>query len=781
MRLAFDYHSSKPPQAKLTERFVTSNVNARASMISQSAGFLYFDNAGMVRGVFAPEVVFNDNTGAVAEANVSVSSTECMGLTLGPAVLKVFPVVLIDADMPSWAISGHSSNVLDITALTQAGIDTTAVGSPLKIGLIPLILPFTFTTEAPVDNLDMSNSEHVVLLEKTYGPIAAEWANVISSALDDWTLSCRVLERITDQSDCVNQIGPRMGEFATKDHLHMAEPTLTALHFTATSHPTKHAALLDRMGGLKVPAAITGMPGPAVPPSPSALIIEDASTIKERTLLSNAEDKRKIMFLHGEIDQTKMMITVTGFAEETAGMSAIASMKTASERTDNLVSMWNTNASKPKKDPAFKFHREVHMRNNEFFDPNHGGMFISATFSSTPIQSNNTSTTYALNVYAWKKNGKEVAEAIKNELSRQTMELMHGESDSNRTKMRTTVSAMCSVSDLKEVGHITANLRGTLESMYKCSSTTSPIVYKYAGLVFDFAMNEKTDEWVKRHQLEKIPHLLVNTVDCVLAAAAAMSNEYENKMGSKMNIISKIDTTEFGVAVMKGVRIIVEIERARDYDIAYKDYPHWIEQMFAKPAGPLSPSKRTHTGSAVTFDRTPPSAGTTPPAPGLATPGGTPSGSSTKQPSGGRNAGTGAGVFGWIANPDQKWERGKLRESDGGHGIRRPNKNGCYLYLPKQENKPADALCSEVRAIQCAHHAVATYYCELTSDKKCPHGLKHEWWHQYDESLKTKQLDYMEKNRTVVQFNPRANATVRALPSDKGHLVGSNTPAGGEH
>ena len=138
-------------------------------------------------------------------------------------------------------------------------------------------------------------------------------------------------------------------------------------------------------------------------------------------------------------------------------------------------------------------------------------------------------------------------------------------------------------------------------------------------------------------------------------------------------------------------------------------------------------------------------------------------------------------MFGWIANPDQKWERGKLRESDGGHGIRRPNKNGCYLYLPKQENKPADALCSEVRAIQCAHHAVATYYCELTSDKKCPHGLKHEWWHQYDESLKTKQLDYMEKNRTVVQFNPRANATVRALSSEKGHLVGSNTPAGGEH
>ena len=62
------------------------------------------------------------------------------------------------------------------------------------------------------------------------------------------------------------------------------------------------------------------------------------------------------------------------------------------------------------------------------------------------------------------------------------MELLHGQSDSNKTKIRTTVNARNCVSNLDEACHIAANFRGCLEALFQCKKDDeSPIVYQLTG------------------------------------------------------------------------------------------------------------------------------------------------------------------------------------------------------------------------------------------------------------------------------------------------------------
>ena len=69
-------------------------------------------------------------------------------------------------------------------------------------------------------------------------------------------------------------------------------------------------------------------------------------TVKERTLLQNADIKRRIMFCIGTIDEKSKSIVITGFAEENAAMTTVLSGKSAIERADNIASIWTTNAKK---------------------------------------------------------------------------------------------------------------------------------------------------------------------------------------------------------------------------------------------------------------------------------------------------------------------------------------------------------------------------------------------------------------------------------------------------
>ena len=59
----------------------------------------------------------------------------------------------------------------------------------------------------------------------------------------------------------------------------------------------------------------------------------------------------------------------------------------------------------------------------------------------------------------------------------------------------------------------------------------------------------------------------------------------------------------------------------------------------------------------------------------------------------------------------------------------------------------------------------------------------YDWWHEYNEDLRKKQLAYMVVNPTVVKFNPYARATIKALPEDMAHLIGipAQAPAGSEN
>ena len=139
----------------------------------------------MLRMVYAPEVTVSNTTGCVTEVDVSASSTECIGLTLGPAALKVLPIVTQASMMPSWAITGAGPSVLDIPALAQALIDVSPIGDPLKIGLVPVALAIPFSNKKPVDNLNISNPDHIALLEACYGTEAVKWANMMSKSIED--------------------------------------------------------------------------------------------------------------------------------------------------------------------------------------------------------------------------------------------------------------------------------------------------------------------------------------------------------------------------------------------------------------------------------------------------------------------------------------------------------------------------------------------------------------------------------------------------------------------
>jgi hypothetical protein len=200
-----------------------------------------------------------------------------------------------------------------------------------------------------------------------------------------------------------------------------------------------------------------------------------------------------------------------------------------------------------------------------------------------------------------------------------------------------------------------------------------------------------------------------------------------------------------------------------DYDKRWVDYPAFLSSP--PDATPDGPNKR------VKF-LLPPADPATPTVGGRGTGrGGNPGrGDNNAGRGGGRGAGHGSSVNTWGTGAG--FGGGNFGDTAGPHAR---NNKGCYVLLGSTRD-PARTLCPEAREQYCAKYSAQGYFCRNPS---C--SLKHGWFNNYPANLQTKQLAYVEANKTMVMFSPDCYPTV-ALLAEKRHLItpSAQPPAPGE-
>ena len=758
MKLNAPYHRSKQPVTEWSKRYLHSSAAARPLLMINSAGLCYLDKCEMVRAVYGCEMTIDETTGQLIDIMASCSSIECIGLKLGEAVMKVIPVLFKSDEVPSWAISSAATTTLDLPALQQNNIDITSVnlGHSVKIALVPLGVAITFHTGEPVDNLNMAEPDDVSLLRDTHSSAVAEWATALDNALkkDNYVIAHEVLAFLRNTpGEEGRQLGSKAAEFANLTGL---EPTLMSLNMTSISHPLQFKTLLDRLGGPEKPVAPIMTVSSPLPPS--TITILDKASEREEVLFKNGHMKNTITYLSATINEKGQTLDNVSLADPTAAMKTILALKTGEEKSDGIVSLFITNAKQQKADPANEYNAKLQKRDNENYDRVLGTAFISGNVSSHKMDSMNKTTNQSgLSFIHFGKHSKAISEAVQQEGQRQMLEAAIGETEGNATKKRTTFHPVDFFHSLDQVACLLANFMNCIEAAYICSSSKQPVVYQVAERYFKFCIDPKSIEWCAKNFMPGLPMFVVSLMDEEYTSASETGSNYINKLAAQAGkpedlVIDRLQTT-----TMKVLETLREITKKRDWGTiwSHNDLPAWIRNMkeIAEPEVGSSTSTRTSSPSKRKFDKP---AGETPSTSGMNV--------SWRDTAPGRGAPPPT-VPGQATHPPA--ERGRLRESgDGGSFSRPPSRNGCYLLL-STDTKPELALCPEARSQYCGHHAVVHKTC---IDRACKKD--HKWWHEYSEELKTKQLQYMTGNPTVVKFSPKASATIRALPSGNDHLIG---------
>ena len=773
MKLNVPYHSSRATVSGWSDRYLHSNAGARPLLLSRSAGFIYMDKCGMVRVVYGLEFTIDETTGQLIEILTSCSSTDCIALKFDDNVMKVVPVLINSDEVPPWAITSLPTIVLDLAMLTQNNIDITSLGlkNSVKIALIPLGVATTYHTGEPVDNLNMAEQDDISRLSSIHGLAVAVWAATLDHALKNrnFILAHQVLAYLKTAGEDALQLGPKAAEF---EHcIYSYEPTLMSVSITNVSHPHEFSLLLDRLGGPEKQAAPTVTV--TTPASPSFITILDKASEKEEVLYKSGNQKNKVIYIVARI--SKETIDKFEFAIPTAAMASILAMKTGDEKSEGMVSLFDTNATQQKRDPNNEYNSKIQCRDNDHYEPIMGTAFLTGNVSSSSMDNmNKSSNKSSLSIVNFSKQSKAVIESLQQENQRQLLEAAIGESETNSTKKRTTFHPVDFFRDLSQVGNLMANFMSCVEAAYQCPANKQPLVYQVAEIIFKFCIDKKTVDWYSKNSMPALPMFLVCLMDELYASCSEAACNYTNRMAVQANRPEDLDTEKIQTAGTKVLHIVEELTKKRGWGAPWppSDVPAWIRNMTELKeleagsndcnARSISPNKRTFdkTTAAVSFAKT---VGDALPSTSGSKPGGrtSTSGRGTASPT----------VSGQVTQPPPSdrlpLERGRLRESDGGGSFTRPpNRNGCYL-LQGQHTNPDLALCTEARSQYCGHHAVVHKIC---GNKECK--LLHKWWHEYSEELKTKQLQYMDANPTVVKFTPKAAATIRALPSGVDHLIG---------
>jgi hypothetical protein len=760
MKLNVPYHRAKAPVTEWTKRYLHSNAAARALLLSNSAGFCYFDKCEMLRAVYGCELTIDDTTGQLIDIVTSCSPHECIGLKLSDAVLKVIPVLFKSDEVPTWAISSPAATTLDVANMQQNNIDITSLGLGhlVKIALVPLGVATTFHTGEPVDNLNMADPNDVSLLATTHGSAVAHWAETVNHALNkaNYALARQVLAFLqTTANEEALQLGPKAAEFA---NLHWGyEPTLPSLNITSLSHPSEWKALLDRLGGPEKHAVAVPTVSVTTPSSPSVITILDRASEKEEVLYKNGHNKNTIIYLSATINEKDQTLENVAFADPTAALLTILALKTGEDKSEGMVSLFNTNARQQKMDPNNQYDIKIQKRDCEHYDKIMAAAFLSGNVSTTKMDSMNKSSNQSgLSIVHYGKLSKAIIEALQQEGQRQLLEAAVGESEGNTTKKRTTFHPADFFSNVGQVACLMANFMNCGEAAFICSAGKQPVLYQVAERYFKFCIDPKTIEWSENNPMPGLSMFLVSQMDELYASASEMGGNYINRLAKQNNKPEDLVIDGFKATTMKVLDTLRELIKKRDWKTAWTEFPAWIKKMkeIAEPEAGSNTNERSISPNKRKYDKDKPH-GDTPPTGG--------SNVSWRDTTPARG-GAPPVVPGQATQPSQ---RGRLRESgDGGSFIRPPSRNGCYL-LMGMDTKPELALCPEARAEFCGHHAVVHKMC---GNNECKKG--HKWWHEYSEDLKAKQLQYMTANPTVVKFSPKAAATIRALPSGTEHLIG---------
>jgi hypothetical protein len=251
-----------------------------------------------------------------------------------------------------------------------------------------------------------------------------------------------------------------------------------------------------------------------------------------------------------------------------------------------------------------------------------------------------------------------------------------------------------------------------------------------------------------------LPTYIALLSDKLFVGFVKSAENYTNQCAAKDGAVANLDTDDLSRTIGTFYNIIKEIKKYVDYDKRWVDYPAFLSSP--PDATPDGPNKR------VKF-LPPPADPATPTAVGRGTGrgGGNPGrGDSNAGRGGGRGAGRGSSANTW----------GTGAGFGGGNffgdtaGPRARNDKGCYVLLGSTRD-PARTLCSEAREQYCAKYSAQGYLCRNPS---C--SFKHGWFNNYPADLQTKQLAYVEANKTMVMFSPDCHPTV-ALLAEKRHLI----------
>jgi len=314
---------------------------------------------------------------------------------------------------------------------------------------------------------------------------------------------------------------------------------------------------------------------------PDPLILDKASE-REEMLYKNGHLKNTLIYLSATINEKDQKLDHVMFGEPTAAMVTILALKTGEDKSEGMVSLFNTNARQQKADPNNEYNAKIQNRDNVNYDRIMGAAYMSGNVASTMMESMNKNSNHSgLSIIHFGKYGKATIDALQQEGQRQLLEAAIGETEGNATKKRTTFHPVDFFHSMGQVACLYANFMNCVEASFICSLGKQPVVYQVAERFFRFCIDPKTIEWCKNNPMPGLPMFLVSLMDELYASSSEMGGSYINRLARQADKPEDLAIESFQATTMKVLDTLRELTKKRDWKAPWppNDLPAWIRNM----------------------------------------------------------------------------------------------------------------------------------------------------------------------------------------------------------
>lgn len=559
----------------------------RCAMIANSsvAGLYYVSHLHEIAALMAP-TIDSSRVGAADTILGSSSDEYPMPVLAGPEALYYAVGIAPSSEVSN---SLHTSAPIDVNKLKETGFEK--VKDPVAF-LVPSVFPFQFGQQV-IEGVRITDPNVRAAMVQSHGQIIEDWVNHLAIVMDKHDDIAKVLKNVDDEW-WSTQFPVLRGE-STKVHGRKEYPTVTVvplpstyndehLHLTSLYSPFINANKASPNSGVATAAPSSQVTYVTSQDANMTAKLKLGQTILIGFFLSGELDfdTGKVISLKHPVpnDATQHCLSQEGGLEVATTLikSALDTAQVLDPGQDNknIMMIYRTQAD----------HDRVLIKN-----------LLVGNLQKTPLSATNVGSSQVVGILNW---AKETSDQMTN---RQLLDCqgnaedLAGDSATNKSKKRTSITLGVNIRSQKQVYEIMASFIQDNVCLFNMKNAPS-IIYMIYNNLFDFLVEPSTMTWLEKHR-QKMPAIwswVASILDKVFAGLAAVAMDIRVVVPVQANNDQKLNEEQVRLLYQKVFKLYCNLkkhlEEAVDSDEPFIKCPDWAPESLRQPK-----SKKQNTGT----------------------------------------------------------------------------------------------------------------------------------------------------------------------------------------